>query len=101
MFATDRAVGPDSTYDEVKVYAAVSTSSPHERLCADCIAWLRQETAAGTSKKKCALHALLLLFVSLMIAMAQALSQPSFEKCSAIEDLPTALPVMNLFETNI
>jgi hypothetical protein len=30
--------------------------------------------------------ALLVLFVGLVIAMAQALSQPSFEKCSAIND---------------
>jgi hypothetical protein len=29
---------------------------------------------------------LLLLFVGLVVAMAQVLSQPSFEKCSAIKD---------------
>jgi hypothetical protein len=55
MFATDTAVGPDSAYDEIKVFEAEITSTPQERLTFECIDWLRQQTVAGGPEKKCML----------------------------------------------
>jgi hypothetical protein len=55
MFATDKALGPDSAYDEIKVFEAAITSTPQERLTLECIDWLRQRIVAGSSEKKCTL----------------------------------------------
>jgi hypothetical protein len=54
MFATNR--GPDTIYDEVQVFEATSTETPHAQLSSDCIAWLQEQNTAGLTDKKRTLY---------------------------------------------
>jgi hypothetical protein len=56
MFATNRAVGPDRAFDEVQVFKAISSETPHTQLLSDCIAWLKEQSIAGLGEKKLALY---------------------------------------------
>jgi hypothetical protein len=52
MFVTNKAIGPDREYDDVKVFEAISSDTPHEKLTADCTAWLKEQKIGGINKKK-------------------------------------------------
>ena len=52
MFATNKAIGPDTEFDDVKVFEAISLDTPHEKLTADCTAWLKEQKTGGINKKK-------------------------------------------------
>jgi hypothetical protein len=56
MFATNGAVGPDGRYDEVQVFEATSSETPHAELSSKCIAWLKERDIAGLIGKKPALY---------------------------------------------
>jgi hypothetical protein len=57
MFATNGAVGPDGRYDEVQVFEATSSETPHAELSSNCIAWLKERSIAGLVEKKFVLYA--------------------------------------------
>jgi hypothetical protein len=52
MFATNGTVGPDGRYDDVQVFEATSSETPHAELFSDCIAWLKERSIAGFVGKK-------------------------------------------------
>src|SRR6516165_10263790 len=52
MFATNGTVGPDGRYDDVQVFEATSSETPHAELFSDCIAWLKERSIAGLVGKK-------------------------------------------------
>ena len=56
MFATNGAVGPDERYDEVQVFEATSSETPHAELSSNCIAWLKERNITGLIGKKPALY---------------------------------------------
>ena len=56
MFATNKAVGPDSAYDEVQIFERRSSETPQEQLSSDCTAWLKERKIAGAVPKKYVLY---------------------------------------------
>jgi hypothetical protein len=57
MFATNKAVGPDTVYEDVHVFQATVSETPHAQLFSDCITWLKERKVAGLVEKKFVLHA--------------------------------------------
>jgi hypothetical protein len=55
MFATNRAMGPNRVYEEVRISKAASLETPHVRLFSECVAWLQGHKSAGLIGKKFAL----------------------------------------------
>ena len=56
MFATNKAVGPDSAYEEVQIYEPTPSETPQAQLSSDCIAWLNERKIAGDVPKKYVLY---------------------------------------------
>jgi hypothetical protein len=56
MFATNRAVGPDLVYEEVRVSKATLSETPHAQLSSVCVAWLKERKIAGVVRKKYVLY---------------------------------------------
>jgi len=56
MFVTNKATGPNKAYEEVQVFAARSSDTPHEKLASKCTEWLKQQRAAGITQKKIVLY---------------------------------------------
>jgi hypothetical protein len=56
MFATNRAVGPDSAYDEVEIFEPRLSETPRAQLSSDCIAWLKERKIGGAVPKKYVLY---------------------------------------------
>jgi hypothetical protein len=56
MFATNKAVGPNSDYSEVEIYEAALPNNLREKLASDCIEWLKRYLLAGLNVKKTALY---------------------------------------------
>lgn len=52
MFATNKATGPDQAFDDIKVFQAEHRNTPHEALCFECIAWLKEQRSACLVEKK-------------------------------------------------
>jgi hypothetical protein len=57
MFATNKAVGPNSDYSEVKIYEVALSNNPREKLVSDCTEWLKGSLLSGRNVKKIALYA--------------------------------------------
>lgn len=54
MFATNKAVGPNSDYGEVEIYEV--PFNPREKLVSDCTEWLKGSLLSGRNVKKTALY---------------------------------------------
>lgn len=54
-FATNTATGPNAEYTAITICEA-SSATLREKLGSDCTAWLKQQRAAGTSRKKTSLY---------------------------------------------
>ena len=55
MFATNRATGPNSSYDDVEIVEAASLETPDAKMLRDCIDWLSEQRPAALKQKKAAL----------------------------------------------
>jgi hypothetical protein len=56
MFATNKAVGPNQAFDDIKVFQAEHRNTSHETLCSECIAWLKAQRTAGLGERKTTLY---------------------------------------------
>jgi hypothetical protein len=56
MFATNKAIGPNSVYCEVEIYKAALSNNPRKTLVSDCTEWLKGPLFSGRNVKKFALY---------------------------------------------
>ena len=52
MFATNRATGPNSSYDDVEIVELSPLETPDERMLLDTVGWLRLQSPATLEQKK-------------------------------------------------
>jgi hypothetical protein len=52
MFATNRATGPNRSYDDLEIAESAPLETPDEKMLLDCMDWLREQSAAALKQKK-------------------------------------------------
>jgi hypothetical protein len=74
MFATNRATGPDSSYDDVEIVEAAPLETPDAKMLRYCTDWLSAQSRAALKQKKAGLlhQAKLEIGVNLTHAMFNA-----------------------------
>ena len=73
MFATNRARGPNYSFDDVEIFESAALEKPDEKILRDCMNWLRAQNSAALKQKKA------MLFHQAKLEFGEKLTLSNFE----------------------